>query len=210
MTHPVIEATGSMAAAAAFLQTHGAWAGPAIGLIAFAESVAGVGLFVPATPLMLAAGALMATMRLDPTWIFGWAVAGAFGGYALSYEAGRRWGRRVGRAWPFRRHTRALARARLFCRRHGAASIVLGRYLGPVQATVPLIAGSLAMTRRRFYPANAVSSLLWPLTLLLPGFLAARAGASAPLDVPTFVAAAVMIALAVILVAKRRTRARAT
>lgn len=199
-----------MSAAAAFLQAHGAWAGPAIGLIAFAESVAVVGLFVPATPLMLAAGALMATARLDPTAIVAWAVAGAFGGYALSFEVGRRWGRRVGRAWPLRRHPRTLARARLLCRRHGAASIVMGRYLGPVQASVPLIAGSLAMNGRRFYAANMVSSLLWPPTLLAPGYLAARAGATTPPDVATFVGAAVALALAVILVAKRATRARAT
>lgn len=197
-----------MAAAAAFLQTHGAWAGPAIGLLAFAESVAVVGLIVPATPLMLAAGALMATTRLDPTWIVAWAVAGAFAGYALSFEIGTRWGRRLGRAWPLRRHPRTLARARLLCRRYGATSIVVGRYLGPVQATVPLIAGSLAMNRRRFYAANLVSSLFWAPALLAPGYLAARAGTAARPDVPLFVGAAVALALIVILLARRATRAR--
>jgi membrane protein DedA with SNARE-associated domain len=67
-----------------------------------------------------------------------------------------------------------VARARLFFRRFGFASIFLGRFLGPVRATVPLVAGVLRMDHRLFQLANIGSAILWVPLLFAPGYFAVR------------------------------------
>ena len=56
---------------------HGMWAGPIIGLLAFGESLAIVGLFIPATALMIATGGLIGTGVLPPLPVLLCAMGGA-------------------------------------------------------------------------------------------------------------------------------------
>lgn len=158
----------------AFVVTHGAWAGPILGLLTFGESLALVGLFIPATSLMIAAGGLIGAGTLDGTSVLAWSIGGALLGDWLSYLAGRQIGPAVYRRWPLNRHRSAVARTRLFFRRFGFVSVFLGRFLGPVRATIPLVAGVMQMEMRLFQIANVASAILWVPALLAPGFLAAR------------------------------------
>jgi membrane protein DedA with SNARE-associated domain len=159
--------------AAAFIARHGAWAGPLLGLMAFGESLVLVGAFVPATALMAATGALVATDLLAPAPVLFWGCVGAVMGEALSYHLGRRAGPAIWRHRRLRSQRKSVARARLYFRRYGAASIFLGRFLGPLQAVVPLTAGATGMGRGRFYVANVLSALIWTPAMLAPGYVAA-------------------------------------
>lgn len=161
-----------IAQASAFVATHGIWAGPVVGLLCFGESLAIVGLFVPATAVMLAIGGLIGAQALDAWPIFLWAVAGSILGDWVSYAFGNRIGPRVYRRWPLNRHRAAVARTRLFFRKYGFAAIFMGRFLGPIRATVPLVAGVLAMPKRPFQIANIASACLWVPLMFAPGYLA--------------------------------------
>lgn len=166
-----------------FIERHRAWAAPIMGLITFGESMVLIGAFFPATVLMVAAGGLAGAGLLDPVSLVLWCVAGAVGGDAVSYWLGRKLGPRALRGPRFRPHRKALARARLFFRRYGAASIYLCRFMGPVRAFVPLSAGLTAMSQRRFQLANIGSALIWAPAMLAPGYLAAKGvGGMAGLD----------------------------
>ncbi len=145
------------------------WAYLAVLLAAFAESLAVVGVVVPGVMIMLGAGALIATGDLQfwPTCLS--AVAGAIAGDGLSYWIGHRYRDRIRSAWPFCRHPEQLDRGIAFFERHGAKSVVLGRFFGPVRAMVPLVAGIMRMAPRQFLVANIGSALAWAPAYLAPG-----------------------------------------
>jgi membrane protein DedA with SNARE-associated domain len=157
-----------------FIARHHAWAGLVLGLVTMVEAMVLVGAFVPATALMVMAGGLIAAGVLDGFSVLAFCVAGAFIGDAISYALGRKLGPGALRHPALRRHRRAIARTRLFTRKHGTAAIFFGRFFGPVRAFVPLVAGLLQMNQGRFQAANAISAMLWVPIMLAPGFFAAK------------------------------------
>lgn len=157
-----------------FIARHAAWAGPVLGLITFGESLVLVGALFPATAIMVVAGGLAAAGVLDPVSLVLWCVAGAAAGDAVSYWLGRKAGPRAWRHRLLQPHRRSVARGRLFFRRYGTASIFVCRFMGPVRAFVPLIAGVTAMGQARFQAANVGSALVWVPAMLAPGYLAAE------------------------------------
>lgn len=153
---------------------HSGWAAVVIGILCFAESLVLVGLFIPATSLMIAAGSLLATGKLDPISILFCATIGAALGDWVSYSIGVRLGPKAYRHWPLREHRTAVAQARLFFRRFGFFAVFAGRFLGPLRAVVPLVAGVTSMPARSFQVANFVSAMLWVPALFAPGYLSAK------------------------------------
>src|SRR4051794_1875779 len=143
----------------------------AVALVAFAESLAVVGTFVPAAVVLFAAGVLAGhgTPPLGLTLVV--AIIGAVAGDGLSYELGRhpRAASLLARATSGRGEL--LARVEDMIRRRGAVSVLIARFVAPVRAWVPLLAGLARMPRTRFYPVNAASAALWAPVHILPGAL---------------------------------------
>ncbi|ALM82175.1 DedA family protein [Bordetella sp. N] len=157
-----------------FIETHQEWAGLVTALLTLGESLVVVGLFVPATALMLVTGGLVGSGTLDGWTILAWGTAGAIVGDAISYGLGRWLGPGILRRRPLSRQRPTVARARLFFYRYGFASVVLGRFLGPLRAIIPTVAGVMGMPQSRFQLANVLSAVIWMPLMLAPGFLAAR------------------------------------
>lgn len=155
-----------------FIGAHSLWAGPLIGLLAFGESLAIVGVLVPGTAILLGVGGLVGTGLVDPISAVLWMLGGALAGNWLSYAIGRRVGPRIYRRWPLNRNRRGVARARLFFRRYGFAAVFLSRFLGPLRAVVPAVAGVMDMDARRFQAANILSGAVWVPAILAPGYFA--------------------------------------
>ncbi|MEJ8839592.1 bifunctional DedA family/phosphatase PAP2 family protein [Ramlibacter sp. AN1133] len=142
-----------------------------VGLVAFTESLAVVGTFVPAAVILFCAGVLVGHGSLPWLPTVSIAFAGAVAGDALSFEAGRH--PRLRERMREIANTRAqwLDRAQDLVRRRGAASIFIARFAGALRAFVPLLAGLGAMPRARFYGMNILSALLWAPVHILPGAL---------------------------------------
>ena len=156
------------------IETNQAWAGPITFLLTLGESMVLLGLFIPATALMLLTGGLIGAGTLDPWGILAWGIAGAIVGDALSYGLGRWAGPGVLRRWPLKQQRTAVARARLFFYRYGFASVLIGRFLGPIRSTIPTVAGVMGMAHGRFQMANVLSTILWLPLMLAPGYVTAR------------------------------------
>ncbi|MEH6676453.1 DedA family protein [Phenylobacterium sp.] len=156
------------------LRDHPEQAGLVVGLLVFAESLAFVGFFVPSTPMLLAIGAMLGAGLLEPGPLLLYAITGAVAGDAVSYELGRWMGPSALRHRVLARRRRAVARARLFIRKAGMLTMVLGRFTGPIRSLVPLAAGMLKMRRLSFQVANLIGAALWIPVMLAPGYLAAQ------------------------------------
>ena len=153
----------------AVVRDHEAWAAPICFVLAFGESLAFVSVLLPATLVLVAVGGLVGQAGLAFWPVFVAAAVGAALGDWLSFWIGRRFEDRVSRLWPLSRHPEMLTRARGYVDRWGAAGVFLGRFLGPLRATVPLIAGLAAMPALPFQAANWTSALVWAFLVLGPG-----------------------------------------
>ena len=147
------------------------WAGVAVFLVAFSESVALFGLLIPGVVMMFGFGALIATGILAFWPVFWWAVAGAIVGDGLSFWLGRHYQDHLRELWPFRRHPKILQRGISFFEKYGGKSVAIGRFFGPVRAIIPLVAGMMGMKTWRFLIANLLSALAWAPAYLLPGIV---------------------------------------
>lgn len=159
---------------AAFLRDHDYLIPFVIGIIAFGESLVLVGLVIPATALMLAIGGLIGSGIVSPVPVITGAIVGAVLGDVVSYWLGRWLGPRVVHRRPLLSYREQVAQARLFFRRFGFASIFVGRFFGPVRATMPMVAGMMRMDQRRFQLANVSSAVVWAPVMLAPGWLAGK------------------------------------
>jgi membrane protein DedA with SNARE-associated domain len=153
----------------AFVRIHEAWAAPVVLLMAFGESLAFISLLIPAWGALVAIGAL-----IGPSGLSFWPIclAGALGaalGDWLSYWFGFRFKEHVAQIWPLSRYPDLLPRGEAFVNKWGVPSIFIGRFLGPLRASVPLAAGIFEMAFWPFQIANFVSALVWSAVLLLFG-----------------------------------------
>jgi len=181
----------------AWIALHPHHAGLAVFLIAMAESLAVVGLVVPGVAMMFAAGALVGAGALSFAPTCAYAIAGAVVGDGISFWLGWRYRDRLSSLWPFTRYPGMIDRGIDYFHRYGGRSVLFGRFVGPVRAVIPLVAGMLTMPARRFVYINVLSAVLWGPAYLLPGM---AFGAS--LDLASKVTgrlAALLIALLVVL-----------
>lgn len=168
----------AIAQVTAFITEHGAWAGPLVGVMAFGESLAVVGFLIPSTALLITVGGLIGTGTIPALPVYLWAVGGAVLGDWVSYSLGRWIGPAVYRHRWVKPHRSAMARAKLFFRRYGFVSIFIGRFLGPIRSSIPLVAGVMRMRFSSFQIANVSSALLWVPAMFAPGYLTMKGAGS--------------------------------
>jgi membrane protein DedA with SNARE-associated domain/membrane-associated phospholipid phosphatase len=163
------------------------WAAFAVFLISTGESVAILGTIVPGTVIMTAIGALVGAgvIPLWPTIIA--AILGAVVGDGISYLIGHHFKDRIRLIWPFRNNPEWLNKGEQFFHKHGGKSVFIGRFVGPVRAIVPVIAGMLGMKPVRFYVANITSAIGWAPAYLLPGIVLGAASLELPPDIAAHV-----------------------
>ncbi len=163
-----------------WLNSHPELAGLATFFISALESVAIIGTIVPGSVMMSAIGALVGA-GIIPFWsILIWAILGAIVGDGVSYWLGHYFKDRLHDVWPFRKHPTLLASGERFFHKYGGMSVFIGRFVGPVRALVPLVAGMLGMTPLRFTIANVASAILWAPAYMLPGFILGAASTELP------------------------------
>lgn len=153
-----------------WLLDNASWAPLFIFVVTTLESLPGISLMVPATALLVGMGALLGTGTIEFWPVVGAAIAGAILGDAVGFWISRALGPRAVRRFLPRSQRRAYARAIVLFRRWGWAAVFFGRFLGPVRAVAPLLAGVARMRERHFQAANIASAIVWAPTMLLPGY----------------------------------------
>lgn len=164
--------------------------------ITFFESLAVVGTFVPGSVTLGAVGTLIGSATIPAISTIIYIVLGAFLGDFLSYGIGRYYKERIATLWPFSRYPKLLQKSRMYCRKHGGKSILIGRFTGPMRSFVPLITGMMHMSVTRFICVSLPSALAWVLTFLAPGILLGALSHEIPASMATeFILAGLAIIL---------------
>jgi membrane protein DedA with SNARE-associated domain/membrane-associated phospholipid phosphatase len=151
----------------------GAWAYALVGLLAFLETGAFVGLVFPGETAVILGGALAGQgsdsifLMIAVVWFCAWA------GDTVSFLIGGRLGRDfVLRHGPKARITpERFAQVESYFQRHGGKTILIGRFIGLVRALAPFIAGSSGMRYRAFLPYSVLGTGLWSAAFCLLGYV---------------------------------------
>jgi membrane protein DedA with SNARE-associated domain len=154
-----------------FVGRHPHYAVTAIFLLALSEAIPVVGTVVPGSTLIIGICALATGAHVNPWPLLAAAVVGAIFGDSLSFWLGHRYHRELLLRWPLNRYPQFIARSETFIKKYGTASVFLARFIAVVRAFVPLVAGILGMSSRRFYAANVLSALTWAPAHVFPGVL---------------------------------------
>jgi membrane protein DedA with SNARE-associated domain/membrane-associated phospholipid phosphatase len=154
----------------------GDWTYALVGVLAFVETGAFVGLVFPGETAVILGGAVAGQgetsieITIAIVWFCAWA------GDTVSFLIGTRLGREfVLEHGPKVRITRErFAQVEGYFQRHGGKTILIGRFLGLVRALAPFIAGSSGMRYRAFVPYSVLGTGLWSATFCLLGYFVSQ------------------------------------
>ncbi len=197
-----------------WLTLHPQWLGVAIFAIACIECLAIAGIVVPGTVVLFAVAVLAGNgaLSLSETLMLGY--AGGLLGDAISYALGRRFQQSIRGLPLLRTHPQWLETAEGYFHRYGVASLLIGRFIGPLRPMLPMVAGMLEMPLPRFILVSLVAAAGWSVAYLLPGW---ATGAAFRLPLPEdfwpqagIVAACIALLMGLSLHATWRDRRRGT
>lgn len=135
------------------------------------EAVAFLGTVVPGSTIVFIGGMLVGLNALHVMPVAIAALTGAVVGDGFSYWLGHHYRERLQTMWPMNRFPRLLERGQSYFATKGGKSVFLGRFLGPLRAIVPVVAGISRMPARHFYAMNIASAFAWAAAHMLPGVL---------------------------------------
>lgn len=138
-------------------------------LFALFESLVFVGILVPGATIIIFAGFLSSEGYLHISDLIWFATMGAVVGDGISYYLGTKGTRFFHNENKFLKADH-IDRGKRFFHRHGSKSIFLARFLGPLRAVVPFIAGLSKMSTGKFLFWNIVSAILWSTSHVLLGY----------------------------------------
>jgi membrane protein DedA with SNARE-associated domain/membrane-associated phospholipid phosphatase len=154
-------------------ETLGRWTYLLVGVFAFLETGAFVGLIAPGETIVLAGGVIAGQGTISLIVLIGIVWACAVLGDTASFFIGRRLGRPfLERHGPRLKITPArLAQVEGYFERHGGKTILVGRFIGLVRAVAPFVAGSSGLTFRRIFPYSVVGAGLWSTLFCVLGYV---------------------------------------
>ena len=154
-------------------QALGKWTYLAVGILAFLETGAFIGLVAPGETTVivggLVAGQGVISLYVLIAIVWTCAVLGDVTSYTL--------GRRLGREFMVKHGARVkiteerLEQVEAFFERRGGATILIGRFIGLVRAIAPFIAGASRMPLRKFLPYDILGAGLWATTFCVLGYV---------------------------------------
>jgi membrane protein DedA with SNARE-associated domain len=154
----------------------GDWTYALVGLLAFLETGAFVGLIFPGETAVILGGAVAGqgeteiVITIAIVWFCAWA------GDSTSFLIGTR----LGREFVLKHGSKVLITKERFeqveryFQSHGGKTILIGRFIGLVRALAPFIAGSSGMKYRAFVPFSVMGTGLWAAAFSLLGYALAN------------------------------------
>jgi len=186
----------------------GPWTYVFVGVLAFLETGAFVGLIAPGETALVLGGVVAARGDVDLPVILALTWAAAALGDLASFLLGRRLGRRflIAHGPRFGVTAPRLERVDDFFARHGAKAILIGRFVGIVRAVAPFTAGASGMRLRRFVPFSLLGTAVWSMLLIGIGYAFSDSFEHAA-DLFTHAALALALVAAAVLALRARRRA---
>jgi undecaprenyl-diphosphatase len=151
----------------------GPWTYLVVGVLAFLETGAFVGLIAPGETTVIVGGVIAGQGEISLSVLIAITWACAVAGDLASYTAGRK----LGRAWLLRHGERVkiteerLRQVEEFFDKRGGITILVGRFIGFVRALAPFIAGTTNMPLRRFLPYDVLGAGAWSATFATLGYV---------------------------------------
>jgi membrane protein DedA with SNARE-associated domain len=183
----------------------------AVGVCTLLEDSIGLGVFLPAESVVIAAGVASAAGHV-PLWaVFAVAWVGGVAGDTIGYLIGRRFGPRLIERHGARVHLtpERLTDAEAVVTRWGPLAVVGGRLVPALRVIVMPVAGAAGMGLVPFLAADAVGVAAWAGLHLGIGYLAGRGLVSDDGRVVTVAAIGLAVLAAAVLLAVRHHHRRA-
>jgi undecaprenyl-diphosphatase len=154
-------------------QALGPWTYLLVGVMAFLETGAFVGLIAPGETTILVGGVVAGQGEINLFALIALVWACAVAGDVTSFMLGRHLGREfLERHGPKVKITHErLEQVEHFFDRHGGKAVLIGRFVGLIRAVAPFIAGSSRMPLRRFLPYDIIGAGLWGTTFCVLGYV---------------------------------------
>jgi membrane protein DedA with SNARE-associated domain len=151
----------------------GAWTYALVGVMAFLETGAFIGLVAPGETVVIAGGVIAGQGEIELIPLIGLVWTCAVLGDTTSFYIGRR----LGRSFLERHGPRVkISHERLeqvegYFDRHGGKTILIGRFIGLVRALAPFIAGASGLAYKRFIPYSIVGCGIWSTVFCVLGYI---------------------------------------
>jgi membrane protein DedA with SNARE-associated domain len=158
-----------------FVRHNHNWSALIVFVLAFGESLAFVSLILPFWAMLVGIGTIIGAADPLIFWtIVAAAAIGAALGDWLSYWLGYHYHAQIQNMWPLKNYPHLIETGHKFFEKWGVWAVVIGRFSGPLRASVPIVAGITEMPVLKFQIANWGSAFLWAFVLLSPGTFAAQ------------------------------------
>ena len=153
--------------------TLGPWTYGLVGVMAFLETGAGIGLIAPGELAVILGGvaAGQGQVELVPLIALVWVCAVAGDRCPTCSAAGSAAASCSSTATASSSRPERLEQVERYFARHGGKTILFGRFIGWVRALAPFIAGASRMPARRFVPATIAAAGLWAVACTLLGYV---------------------------------------
>ena len=151
----------------------GKWTYLVVGMLAFLETGAFIGLIAPGETAVIVGGLVAGQGRISLMVLIAIVWTCAVLGDLTSYTLGRK----LGREFMVRHGARVkiteerLQQVEAFFERRGGMTILIGRFIGLVRAIAPFIAGASRMPLRKFLPYDVLGAGLWATTFCVLGYV---------------------------------------
>jgi membrane protein DedA with SNARE-associated domain/membrane-associated phospholipid phosphatase len=154
-------------------QALGPWTYLLVGVLAFLETGAFVGLIAPGESVVIVGGVIAGQGEISLIVLIGIVWGAAILGDTTSFFIGRRLGRDfILRHGPKVKIDEArLEQVESYFSRHGGKTILIGRFIGLVRALAPFVAGSSGLPYRRFVPFSIIGCGLWATLFCVLGYV---------------------------------------
>lgn len=158
----------------AIVSSFGLWSYVILFAIIFAETGLVVAPLLPGDSLLFAAGAIAARGGLDIWILIVVILSAAIIGDTVNYWIGRLVGEKILTRFPRLIKPTHLARTNSFFEKYGGKTIIFARFVPIVRTIAPFLAGTGAMTYKKFMYFNVLGGALWTIIFLPAGYFFAN------------------------------------
>ncbi len=134
-----------------------------------------LGLVIPGELILFSAAALAGSRDLNVYALFFVALAAGFLGNTISYFVGRKAGISLLERFSKKTHSKKLLeRSEAFFKKHGAVTLLVGRFAISIRVFISPLAGISKMRFGLFFAYTSISLIVWTLLIILLGFFFGR------------------------------------